>query len=192
MRRTKLIFALLLFLLFSGHSSIFASEGGEGKKAEGEAEKGALGPRRDHKFWQSWVPMLGFDALRLQGGVDTKRIDPTEGRMLIVVFLASWCVPCQQLMPDIIRLEKRYQALNTDVVYVFAHDTREDAESFIKEFKLQNGYLASMDVFKIFHNPELPTIYVGDRRKWLAARYVKATKEDVAKLDELAKYLTAF
>ena len=183
------LLSVLLFLSLSVCQLALANSGGGNHEA---APAAATPNKTEHKFWQSWVPMLGFSATRIPGLVDQERVDPIEGRMLVVVFLASWCEPCQQLMPELIRLENRYRRLNADFVYVFAHDTRDDAEGFMKEFNLDRGYLANTEIHKVFHNPELPTIYVGDRHKWLAARYVKTTKKDLDELDGLLRLFTAF
>ena len=186
-----LLFKIMLFMvtfapLSPGHA--YANSGG----GHGAEEAPAAKPeRKDHKFWESWVPMLGFSATKIPGLFDQERVDPVEGRMMVVIFVASWCEPCQLLMPDMLKLQQRYRRLNVDFIYVFMHDTRDDAEGFMKEFGIESGYLANADVHKVFHNPELPTIYVGDRHKWLVARHVKPHKDDLAKLDDMMRLLTA-
>jgi thiol-disulfide isomerase/thioredoxin len=108
------------------------------------------------------------------------------------LFLASYCEPCQEMMESYLRLEKRYRRLNTDFVYVFAHDTKDDAEGYMKEFGLRHGILANFDALKAFHNPKLPTIYVGDRHGWLMTRFEESSAADLAKLDTYLRDLTAF
>lgn len=184
--RMIIITTLLTFV----HTSALANSGG-GAKHGAEAAPAPKQDRANHKFWESWVPMLGFTATKIPGLVDQQKVNPEEGRMLVVVFIASWCEPCQQLMPDLVKMQRRYQQLPIDFTFVFMHDTREDAEGFMKEFGIEGGYLANADVHKVFHNPELPTIYVGDRHKWLAARYEKAKRTDLPQLDELMKLITA-
>jgi thiol-disulfide isomerase/thioredoxin len=181
-----------MFVLLSlvWHSSLYANSGG-GEKHGAAAAAVPKPDRYKHKFWESWVPMLGFTATKIPGLVDQQKVSPEEGRMLVVVFVASWCEPCQQLMPDLVNLQRRYSRLHVDFAYVFMHDTREDAEGFMREFGIESGYLANADVHKVFHNPELPTIFVGDRHKWLAARYEKPKRADLAQLDELMKLITA-
>ena len=81
------LLSVLLFLAPSVCPSALANSGG-GK--HDEAPVAATPNKSEHKFWQSWVPMLGFSATRIPGLVDQERVDPVEGRMLVVVFLASW------------------------------------------------------------------------------------------------------
>ena len=188
-RLAKLAVLGIFLAVFSPAATSYA-EGGE--KKEGEGDKGApkvSGPT--DRYVQHWVPMLGFSAAPV-GSSEQEQVQPRPGRALVVVFLASWCEPCQQLMPEILRLEKHYNKLNTDFVYVFTHDTGDDAAGFMKEFALEHAYLANQDVLKIYHNPELPTIYVGDRHKWLAGRFVNVSQQDLAKLDNLLRPMTAY
>lgn len=143
------------------------------------------------KYVHRWIPMPSFRGPGLGAAGSERTVEPKEGRLQVIVFLASWCEPCQQLMPELRVLEKRYERLGADFVYVFAHDTKDDANGFMQEFKVDDGLLATHDVLRAFHNPELPTVYVADKTKWIATRYVKAGKREVANLDDLLKHLTA-
>ncbi len=144
----------------------------------------------DH-YVNKWIPMPAFAATEVLTQEATQ-IGVKKGRAQVILFLASWCEPCQQLMGDYIRLQKKFSRLNTDFIYVFAHDTRDDAEGFMKEYGMKEGYLANHEVLKAFHNPELPTIYVADRHGWLATRMVKATTKDVDGLAEFLRPITAY
>jgi thiol-disulfide isomerase/thioredoxin len=166
---------------------------GEGEAKGGEtAAAAAESTQVTTKYVASWLKMPSFSATQLPGEGDQAAVAPKAGRALVVVFLASWCEPCQQMLKDLQRVEKRYRPLNTDFVYVFTHDTRDDAEGFMKEFGMFQGYLANKDVLKTFHNPELPTIYIGDRHGWLAGRYLKADAAALASLDNFLKDITAY
>ena len=195
----KLVNALLVTLVFCGVAR--ASEG-EGKKegggekeheggGEGAKEKAeALGPS-DH-YVHKWLKFPDFAGTALSGGEGSGQVGARPGRAIVVIFIASWCEPCQQLVPTLRNLEKRYQRLNTDFHFVFSHDTADDAAGFMKEFGINNAVLANHDILKTFHNPDLPAIYVGDRSGWLATRFLKADQESVQKLDEFLKYISAY
>jgi thiol-disulfide isomerase/thioredoxin len=144
----------------------------------------------DH-YVHRWIPMPSFAATEILTQEPTQ-ISVRKGRAQVILFLASWCEPCQQLMGDYIRVQKKYSRLNTDFIYVFAHDTKDDAEGFMKEYGMKQGYLANHDVLKAYHNPELPTIYVADRHGWLATRMVKATNKEVEALVDFLKPITAY
>jgi hypothetical protein len=52
--------------------------------------------------------------------------------------------------------------------------------------------LANHEILKAFHNPELPSIYVGDRHGWMLTRYLKAQTAELSKLDGVLKTLTSY
>jgi thiol-disulfide isomerase/thioredoxin len=161
-------------------------------QAAPHAEPAAAPSTRTSQYAHKWIPMPTFTASALPHHADQRTVGPARGRVLVLVFLASWCEACQQVTPRLREIEQRYGRLNTDFVYVFAHDTPQDAEGFMQEFKLPAGVLASYEALKAYNNPELPSVYVGDRRGWLTTRYVNIAEPQIQKLSDLLRYLTAF
>ncbi len=159
--------------------------------AEGEAPGDAESLEPSTVYVHRWIPLPAFTGSRLVGS-GQRTVAPTPGRMTVILFLASWCEPCQQMMPDFQKIEKRYRRLDADFIYVFAHDTRDDAEGFMKEYGVTEGMLANHEILKAFHNPELPSIYVGDRHGWMLTRYLKAQTAELSKLDGVLKTLTSY
>lgn len=156
------------------------------------AEPSAASTTLTNRYAHQWIPMPSFTAQALPHHGDQRTVSPARGRVLVLVFLASWCEACQQMTPRLREIEQRYAHLNTDFVYVFAHDTPQDAEGFMQEFKLPSGVLASYEALKAYNNPELPSVYVGDRRGWLTTRHINITEPQIQKLSDLLRYLTAF
>lgn len=187
------LFPLVMTLALAFAGSAFGEEKAAGPTAgEGATANDAKALEPSDHYVHSWTAMPSFTATGLGDDQGPMSVGPRPGRALVVLFLASWCEPCQQLMADYQVLEKRYRRLGADFVYVFAHDTQDDAQGFMKEFGLSRGILANHDVLKAYHNPELPTIYLGDRRGWLTTRYVKAGATEVERLDGLLRNLTAY
>ncbi len=62
------------------------------------------------------------DAPRLAGEVDAKglarEIAKEKGRVVLVNFWATWCVPCREEFPDLVRLEKKYRDRGLSIVGV--------------------------------------------------------------------------
>jgi len=137
--------------------------------------------------WIKFPQVTGYPIGKIE---DVPFLAP-PGEATVLIFIASWCEPCQRMMEEFKKLEATYDGLHTQVVYVFAHDTKVDAEGFLKEFGLRKGIVADTDTLRSFHNPELPTIYVGDRRGWLIQRYIKSEPKHLSDLSAILKTLTA-
>jgi len=190
MRIIIIVFAILTFSKFA-----FASSGAESKPPE--EGKSTTSPSGDEKKgegifgkWYRFPVITGKD-------LETKErvnIAPIPGFVLVVVFTASYCTACQDMMDDLVKIEKKYSKLYTRFIYVFSHDTFSDAAGSRKEFKIGKAILADTleGARKEFHEPELPTIYVSDRHGWLLTRYKQTTLKDLEQLDNLLKYLTVY
>jgi thiol-disulfide isomerase/thioredoxin len=81
------------------------------------------------------------DAPRLQGEVDAtglaQAIAREKGRVVLVNFWATWCVPCRKEFPDLVRLQKAYAEKGLAVVGV-STDLSKDlpaVEKFLAETK---------------------------------------------------------
>jgi thiol-disulfide isomerase/thioredoxin len=62
------------------------------------------------------------DASKLAGEVDAKglaaAVAKEKGRVVVVNFWATWCVPCREEYPDLTRLEKAYRGKGVAVLGV--------------------------------------------------------------------------
>ncbi len=191
-------------LLFANFSILVVpsalGSGGEGEKSKGGGKGGGHGsgeatpaeaPKASQGYVHHWIKMPPFAAASILG-LDSQEVKSQPGRVLVLFFLASWCEPCQEIIGEVRRLEKRYQGLAADFVYVFAHDTRDDAAGFMREHGMNQGLLANHDLLKEYHNPELPTVYVGDRDGFLLTRYIKVNSANLTDLNNLLLKLTAY
>lgn len=163
------------------------SEHGGGEHGEAAAPAAPAGPNRHYNPG----PVEEFP--KVITGVDiltgeTYTYNVKRGRVPMVFFVASWCESCQQLMPQIKVIANKFSRSYTDVIYVFAHDTKSDAAAFAKEHKLAGHLLlADHEILKAFKNPSLPAVYVGDRYNYIGNRFLKFTAAD---LNTLSDYMT--
>ncbi len=169
-----------------GHGGGHGSEG-----SEGEPEKPKfVGPKREYNPGKV-LPFPSFSAPIL-GETKTLNFKPQKGRASMIFFVSSWCEPCQVLMMDFKQIARKYANTNTDIYFVFAHDTKDDAAGFIKEYQIpQKSVLANVELLSVFKNPELPSVYIGDRWGYMADRFLKIKKADIDRIDQSLARITA-
>jgi thiol-disulfide isomerase/thioredoxin len=139
-------------------------------------------------YVHSWEPFPTIDATDLSDHPIS--IPSYEGYVSVVYFLASWCIPCQELIPKLKDIENQYKNYDMDFYYIFSHDTKEEVVQMLKNTQLQGTILFStFDLLKNFHNPPLPSVYIGDRIGWLNYRI---EKWDVTQIDKLKTKLDLF
>lgn len=153
----------------------------------GSAAGAAQALRITNTYTQHWIAFPPLRVRSMQGSdAEAQTLPLKKGRVLMVVFLASWCIPCQQLMPDLKRLAVKYQSKYSDLIYVFAHDTEPDAKAFASYHKIASGaYLGTAKVLEDYHQPDLPALYIADRYGWLVYRKLDLKTQDLAEVETL-------
>jgi len=66
-----------------------------------------------------------------------------RGKVTVINFWSSWCVPCQREMTLLSRLAKEYEGQDVTFVGVALWDSRGDAEAFFNRYGA--GYRAGID-----------------------------------------------
>jgi thiol-disulfide isomerase/thioredoxin len=106
-----------------------------------------------------------------------------QGKVLVVNFWATWCAPCREEMPDLVRAQDEYGAKGVQIVGI-AVDNADKVQQFAKEIKLNypvliGGY-AAMDLSKDLGNSlvALPFTLILDRRGKVAYTHLGPVKPD--------------
>lgn len=94
-----------------------------------------------------------------------------RGKVVLLNFWASWCVPCREEMPAMEKLYQEYKDKNFVVLAVNVKDRRPEALNFVKELKLT--YPVAFDpegqVAALYGAWGLPTTYlIGPKGEGLA------------------------
>ena len=140
-------------------------------------------------YVHNWLKFPTITGTSVNGENITYR--PQGGTPLIAIFLASWCVPCQKILPTLKKLEKKHQG-KISFLYIFSHDIKREAQAFSKAYKISATVLATHSILKAFHNPQLPTIYISDRDGWLLERYLEVKESDIKRLSETLSLLDVY
>ncbi len=108
-----------------------------------------------------------FELARHQGG--TLKLDELRGKVVMLDFWATWCPPCREEMPALVKLAKEYEPRG--LVFVAAsRDEGERAPRLVEAFIRRNlpelaPYVvyAGDDMARAFQVSALPTLYFLDR-----------------------------
>jgi len=146
----------------------------------------------DH-YAHKWIKFPTIEGNSIFGDKKIK-VEPRKGTISVIVFISSWDVSSQKLVPQLKRIEDKYKDLYINIFYIFSHDLRTDARNFTNEFKLNKDrlILGNTALLKTFHNPPLVTIYMSDRQGWLSHRVLKAKTKDIKRLDQLISRMVRF
>jgi len=105
------------------------------------------------------------------------------GRVLLVNFWATWCVPCREEFPDLVKIREHYPAEHLDLVLVSLDDLSEiekDVPQFLTQMKAGGmpSYLlnandpdAAINLFDPEWRGELPATFVYDLAGGLAYKH---------------------
>lgn len=95
-----------------------------------------------------------------------------RGKVVLLNFWASWCVPCREEMPALQRLHQEFSAKGFVVVAVNVKDDREEAAALVKQLKLSYPILLDPEgeVGLLYGAWGLPTTYIIGRKGRSLAR----------------------
>lgn len=127
-------------------------------------------------------------ALKDLSGID-QRLSAYRGRIIILNFWATYCVPCRKEMPDLVTVQNQYAALGVQVIGAAA-DTADDKQKvmqFIKDTKLNfpvwlGASAGDMQQFGL--SSTLPATVIIDRNGKTAAIF-----RSIIKLSEVKKHI---
>jgi thiol-disulfide isomerase/thioredoxin len=88
-------------------------------------------------------------------------LESLRGRVVILDFWGTWCVPCRKTMPVLERLHRKFQDRDVTILGISVADKESDPAAFMKRFGYTYGILLSGDpVAESYRAVMLPTLYV--------------------------------
>jgi len=148
--------ALLIGLLVYGVSTKSASRSLDTKVHEGRRP---LAPDAARK-----LPVLG--------GPGTGSLAAQRGKVVILNFWASWCVPCEAEAPLLERNQGKLERDRGTVLGVTYLDASPDSEAFVRRYRLSYPNLRDNDNGDFAHaygTDQLPESFIVDRRGKIVA-----------------------
>lgn len=116
------------------------------------------------------MPKVGFTAPEFElTGLDQAiyKVEGNREKPLLLNFWASWCGPCKQEAPDLVRLYEKYKdQIDFYAVNITANDKPDQAAAFVKEYGLPFPILMDEtgEVSTRYEIVSIPTTYFIDKQ----------------------------
>jgi thiol-disulfide isomerase/thioredoxin len=117
------------------------------------------------------------------------RISSLRGRVVLVNFWATWCLPCRAEIPDFNQMQKDYAERGFAVVGISSHDTPEMIRDFQSVVRQEYQLLTSGDDApqEFQTGPGRPATFILDRQGRIRERFIG--ERDRATFDAVVKPL---
>lgn len=151
--------------------------------------------------WALWVIAGPMDVVAASGFNELKPV-PTatfknlngdditlsrfKGKILLINFWGTWCVPCLQEIPELVRLSHRFKKSGFEVVGIAVDSGQpDDIRSFMAAHGMDYQILiGNLDIVKSqFFVVGFPTSLLIDRQGTIRKRYIGPQTEEVLKHD---------
>ena len=116
---------------------------------------------------------------------DGKKVSLSEfkGKVIILDFWATWCVPCKAEIPGFIELKKKYGAQGLEIIGLSVDDSLATAKKYATEMKMNYPVLLAEgkeDILKAYDPiPSIPVSIIIDRKGNIVARHLGIATMDV-------------
>lgn len=105
------------------------------------------------------------------------RLADLRGRVVLLNFWATWCIPCRSEIPVLNEMERDLSARGLTVVGVSTHDTAEAVKEYQRDIRQQYAVVTGeSDAQTQYQVAALPTTFVIDREGRIRARIVGERK----------------
>jgi len=83
---------------------------------------------------QTVTPAPSFEVREIKG----KRLSLSDykGKVVLVNFWATWCVPCRTEIPDLIKLQRRYRNSLQIIGITYPPETRTEVRRFVRRYRM--------------------------------------------------------
>ena len=169
--------ALLTGLGLGFNGKVYAAEKAAEKASGNPIEKAKLG---------KVAPDFSLAGFSLE---DTVTLSALKGKVVLIDFWASWCMPCRQLMPRIAELKSRFP--DVEVVAISVDTDRDKALTFIRavEPALRPVHDTAQKVAALYKVDKMPSSFIVDRQGVLRFRHDGYSVKSLASVERQLQLL---
>jgi thiol-disulfide isomerase/thioredoxin len=116
---------------------------------------------------------------------DGKKVSLSQfkGKVIILDFWATWCVPCKAEIPGFIELQKKYGDKGLQIIGLSVDDTQKMAKDYVDAMKMNYPVLLAEgkeDILKAYDPiPSIPVSIIIDRQGRIVSRHLGIASMDV-------------
>ena len=146
------------------------------------------GPRSNSAGLQHRVAP-DFTLPLLEGG--QVRLSSSRGKVVLLDFWATWCVPCREETPHFVELQRKYGDRGLQIIGVSMDDSPAPVHTFVQQFQVNYPVvMGTADVGSAYGGVlGLPIAFLIDREGHIRAKHMGATDASVFEKD-IASLLT--
>ncbi len=141
-----------------------------------------LGSRARHRTPLFAIIFFGLLVAGSDAGADSQ-LDLTQykGKVVVVDFWASWCVPCRRSFPWLNKMQEKYNAEGLVIVGVNMDSDVAEADKFLQEFPAEFTIIYDSDrtLGKQYGVEAMPTSFVIDRNGEIVANHLRCSQKSV-------------
>jgi thiol-disulfide isomerase/thioredoxin len=126
-------------------------------------------------------PVADFSVESLAGGRFS--LSDLRGKVVLINFWATWCVPCIQEMPSLKRLYDKYRAKGLEVVSVATDEDAAKIGAFVKDHQLSFSLVRDQSLSKQFGIEALPANLFVDRQGRIRFRKIGFEETDQREIE---------
>jgi cytochrome c biogenesis protein CcmG, thiol:disulfide interchange protein DsbE len=138
--------------------------------------------------WKQGQTGLAPDFTLPQLDGQTLRLSSYRGRVVLLDFWATWCVPCREQIPHFIELQDKYRADGFEIIGVSMDDGPEPVRSFSQEFHMNYPVvMGNAKIGELYGGVlGLPIAFLLDRDGQVHAKHIGATKPEIIEKEVVA------
>jgi thiol-disulfide isomerase/thioredoxin len=132
-------------------------------------------------------PPIGFQVTTIKG--ERLSLEQYKGKVVLLDFWATWCVPCRQEMPNVINVYEKYNKKGFEIVGISLDRSRDDLDRYLDKYDVEwpqyfDGKFWKNDVATLYGIQSIPATFLIDKKgliryKSLRGRQLQSAVEEL-------------